>query len=232
MTTLAPSAQPAEPEQRFVLDGVDWDFYQVVRRRAGGRRVFVTYHKGRLELTSPSFIHEGAARALGLLVFILAEELGVQVQGCKSTTFARRDLDAGLEPDECFYTANAAAVRGLDQINLERDPPPDLAVEVEISRRLLGRVDIYRELGVPELWRYDGRRLLILLRGADGVYHPAERSPTFPALSPEQAHAFVALHRDTADEAAWAREVRAWVRQQLGSPPAAAPPVPPSPPAP
>jgi len=85
-----------------------------------------------------------------------------------STTFRRRDLEAGIEPDRCFYIQNQPALRGKRTLDLSIDPPPDLAIEVEISERLLDRVGIYERLGVPELWRNDGKRSRVMLLGRGG----------------------------------------------------------------
>ena len=75
-------------------------------------------------------------------------------------------------------------------IDFAAEPPPDLAIEVEEDGRLGTRIDIYRELGVPEVWRYNGALTVLLLR--DGQYEPADRSPAFPQLSPQEIAGFVA----------------------------------------
>src|SRR5262245_11252298 len=94
-----------------------------------------------------------------MLITILAEELDVPIQGGGSTTFRREEVQGGLEPDQCFYVQNVDRIVGRDEIDLTRDPPPDLAVEVEISRRSLRREGVYARLGVPELWRDNGREV-------------------------------------------------------------------------
>jgi Uma2 family endonuclease len=149
---------------------------------------------------------------LGLLIHILADELHVPIKGGGSATFRREDLDRGIEPDQCFYTKNEPAIRGKRTIDLATDPPPDLAVEVEISRRLLDRVGIYAALGIPELWRYDGEHLRVFTLGPNAEYHPCDRSPTFPAVPLEMIEKFVADSR-TAEETEWARGIREWVRK-------------------
>ena len=86
-----------------------------------------------------------------MLVTILSEELAIPILGGGSTTFRRRDAAGGLEPDQCFYIRNVDRVRGREEIDLGRDPPPDLAMEVEIGRRTIDREAVYARLGVPEL---------------------------------------------------------------------------------
>src|SRR4051794_21003148 len=97
-TTTAPDL-----EQRFVMNDVDWEFYESVLQRVGDQHVFVTYDRGRLELMSPSYWHDRRARLIALLVTIFSEELSVPIIGCGSTTFRRREKETGLEPDQCFY---------------------------------------------------------------------------------------------------------------------------------
>ena len=151
----------AMPEQHFVLTGVNWQGYESLLEAIGEQRVFITYDRGKVELMSPSWEHDNRAETIGQLVRIIAEELDIAIKGGGSTTFRREDVDRGLEADKCFYIRHERRVRGKKKIDLSVDPPPDLCIEVEISRRLLGRVSIYAELGVPELWRDDGKELRI-----------------------------------------------------------------------
>jgi Uma2 family endonuclease len=85
--------------------------------------------------------------------------LDVDFVGAGSTTFRRRDIDGGLEPDQCYYTVNAQRMLGLRDLDLSVDPPPDLALEVDFTRSSLDRMAIYAALGVPEVWRWDAAGL-------------------------------------------------------------------------
>ena len=212
MTVSLPISQRALP-QRFVLDGVDWDFYETILRQVGDRHVFVTYDEGTLELMSPSYQHDRSAELFGALVRILAEELRVPLISAGSTTLKQKLLRRGLEPDRCFYLGNVPAIRGKRKLDLSRDPPPDLAIEIEISRRLVSRIEIYEALKVPELWRYDGKRLRILVLNAAGKYEQRERSLAFPQVPPSQIHAFIQMAWEI-DETAWSGSVRQWLRER------------------
>ncbi|MBI3271753.1 MAG: Uma2 family endonuclease [Planctomycetes bacterium] len=211
-TTLLPC------EQHFVLQDVDWEFYESLLSRLGDRPLFLTYDRGRLELMSPSEEHESFGRLVGRLIETLTLELDIPLYSVGSTTFRREDLDRGLEPDECCYIQNELKVRAVEEIDLTRDPPPDLVVEIEISRRLLDREGIYAALGVPELWRFDGERLRVYQLGPAGVYQLAERSVCLPMLPPAEVERFVGL-RKTTDETTLVRSFRSWVRQTLGTKP-------------
>ncbi|MGE5607935.1 MAG: Uma2 family endonuclease [Bacillota bacterium] len=201
-------------EQRFLLDDVDWPFYESLLQRVGDRHIFVTYDRGRLELMSPSWKHDKRARLIGLIVNIVAEDLRIPFEGGGSTTFRREDLQQGLEPDQCFYIQHVAQIRGKDEIDLASDPPPDLAVEVEISQRMVRRIPIYQSLGVPELWRDDGRHVRVYHLEGDGEYHELEHSVAFPMLSTVQIDYLLDLARNT-DEMNWTTAVREWVRKNL-----------------
>ena len=48
-------------------------------------------------------------------------------------TCDRQDLARGLEPDQCYYIQNEGKVWGKDHIDLQIDPPPDLAIEIDIT---------------------------------------------------------------------------------------------------
>ena len=169
-------------EQRFIFEGVDWDFYQTVLDQLEDRHVFVTFDGQRLELMSPSWKHERHSDLLARLVVMACEESQLPFLTGGSTTFSKKDLNRGLEPDHCFYIQNVGALVGKRKVNLATDPPPDLAIEVEISHRLLDRIDIYGRLRVPEIWRHDGTSTCVLLLGRAGRYKPAEKSAAIPWL--------------------------------------------------
>ena len=201
-------------EQRFVLDDVSWPDYLRMLRVMGRRRsVRLTYDCGVLEIMSPSPLHERLDRILARLIDALTEELGIPVCGTRSTTFKRQEKEKGLEPDESYYFRNEAVMRGKDKIDLRTDPPPDLAIEVEVSRSALDRLDVYAGLGIPEVWRCDGEALTVHLLGDDGNYHPADRSRALPFLPVQELMPFL-RQRTQVDETTLIRSFREWVRQQ------------------
>jgi Uma2 family endonuclease len=70
-----------------------------------------------------------------------------------STTFRSKQKSKGLEPDECYYFREEARMRGRKRINLKKDPPPELVVEIDITSRSIPREPIYAAMGVAEIWR-------------------------------------------------------------------------------
>jgi Uma2 family endonuclease len=176
----------------------------------------VSYDRGTLEIMPLTFGHESISRCLDRLVAVMTEELGLPLVGGGSTTFLRRLKRKGLEPDQCYWIAHATAVRGKDRIDLRKDPPPDLAVEVDITRSSLDRMAIYAALGVTEIWRWRSQALSFHLHQPDGKYAVAASSATFPGLNAADVERFVHL-RGQHDENVMVRQFRAWVQQQFGS---------------
>src|SRR5205807_6103105 len=120
-------------------------------------------------------------------------ERGIPLHSGKSTTFRREAKRRGLEPEECYWIQNAALMQSRKDFDLERDPPPDLAVEVDITSSSLDRMGIYASLGVPEVWRFDGEMLTVHLLQAEETYAPSERSRALPELPPDEVRRFLRL---------------------------------------
>ena len=147
----------------------------------------------------------------------MALELNIPIRSFGSMTWRRQDVRAGLEPDEWFYVQNEPRVRGRTDLDPARDPPPDLAVEVDVTNAPPNRPGVYAALGVPELWRYDGRRSTAWLLDEAGQYRPSETSRAFPFLRPSELERFLAMLA-SADETTVMRSFRDWVRQFAGTP--------------
>jgi Uma2 family endonuclease len=166
--------------------------------------------------------HESYNYLLARLVDSLTEELDLPVKGGGRTTFRRRTRKRGLEPDACWWIASEPLVRGKTVIKLAQDPPPDLALEVEISRSALDRLAIYASLGVPEVWRLEGKELVCHILDSDGRYTRSATSRAFPNLLVADVGAFLALLGQM-DENGIVRQFRAWIRQQPWNPAATRP---------
>ncbi len=221
------STAPVPPVtgQTLFLDGVDWQTYsRLLRAFAERSAVRLAYDRGCLEITSPLHEHESDADFLGCLVVALTEEMGLPRKAGGSTTLRRRRRRRGLEPDRCYWIAHEPAVRGKRRIDLRIDPPPDLAIEVDVTHSSLDRLGIYAALGVPEVWRLDGQTLTFHVLGSGRSYTAASHSLAFPLVAPGDLTSFLAL-RAGQDETSVVRQFRAWVRQRLsaGTPPAPVP---------
>jgi len=201
--------------QSLLLDGVDWITYTRLLRALNNRpSVRLTYDRGSLEIMTLTHEHESYAHLLGRFVVVLTEEFGLPIKGGGSTTFRRRKRRKGLEADESYWIANEPLVRGKDSIDLRIDPPPDLALEIDVSHSSLNRLAIYAALRVPEVWRREGETLVCYLLGTDGKYAVNTTSRVFPGLAPADLMRFLTL-RSQMDENALVRQFRAWIRQQF-----------------
>ncbi len=202
---------PAEDESRFVVRNLGWDGYQSLLDLLGERPVRVAYDRGDVELMSPSIRHERYRSLLGYMVEAITDELDLPRIAAGATTFQSEALDRGIEPDECYYLANAGRMRAIGGIDLTIDPPPDLAIEVEITSSVLNRLGIYAALGIPEVWRFDGLSLKVLLLQPGGTYAESQASAAFPFLPMEEMARFLREY-DGTNDTRWARGFRAWVR--------------------
>jgi Uma2 family endonuclease len=169
-------------QQHLTLDEVSWSFYEQTLDEVGDRPLRVTYFKGRIEIMAPLAEHESGKEIIGALIETFALERDIPLARFGSTTFRRKDRQSGLEPDKCYYFENAARVRGMKRFDPTIHPAPDLAVAVDITARSIAREPIYADLGVPEIWRYDGARIIVLVLNNDGNYAPTAVSKAIPDL--------------------------------------------------
>jgi Uma2 family endonuclease len=212
-TAVEPRKRSLTPESRLVVYGLDWKGYETLLDVLGYRGVRLTYDRGSVELMTTSQEHEQFSYLLGLVVGILTAELHLPRISVGRMTWRREILDRGLEADNCYYLANAPRVRGK-KIDLSVDPPPDLAIEVEISRSALDRMGIYAALRVPEIWRYNGETLRVELLQPDGTYVASETSLAFPFLPLDEVVRFL-QQGEAMDHTEWEEAFRAWVRAEL-----------------
>jgi Uma2 family endonuclease len=196
-------------EQRIVLHNVAWDTYErLLADHENSSAPRFTYDHGELEILSPSTEHEEDNRTLAALIETVAFELSIDFRNVGSMTFKRQELQRGFEPDSSFYIQNEQRVRGKRQIELMVDPPPDLVIEIEVSRQAIPKLPLYASIGVPELWRSDRGRVTILqLRGGD--YVDSAASAALPPVTSEILTRFLA-ESWSLTRLAWIGQVREW----------------------
>jgi Uma2 family endonuclease len=196
---------------RVLLREISWQTYQfLVKDFEKQPAIRLTYDRGLLEIRMPLDQSETYKKLLGRLVEALTEELDIEIRSLGSRTCDREDLSRGLEPDQCYYIQNESVVWGKTQINLSTVPPPDLAIEIDITSSSLNRLEIYAHLGVPEVWRYDGQSLRMYGLGG-GQYQICGASIAFPFLTSSDLQRFLEL-RKTTKENALIGLFREWVR--------------------
>jgi Uma2 family endonuclease len=203
-----------QAETRILLSNVSWDVFEsLAASDCAGIRF--TYDRGNLEIMSPSTEHEWFHKLLGRMIEAMTEELNIPVRSGGAMTLKIQLKQRGLEPDECYYVLNEPRVRGKRDIDLATEPPPDLAIEVDISSSSLDKMGIYSDLGVPELWFYDGVSLRVFQLQVGGNYLRQERSSSFSFIDLNEIQGFMERCEET-DETSWLRSFRAWVRQNYG----------------
>ena len=176
------SIAPQTFEHRTLLHNVPWETYQSLRAANPSGHLRMTYDNGELEIMSPSRKHERIAVLLGRMIDQWTMHNHIPVGAGRNTTFTREDILKGLEPDNCYWITNELIMRDRDEVNLTIDPPPDLAIEVDISRSSISKVPIYQSLGVPELWRWRFDALEVLRLDESGQYQPQRGSSELPGF--------------------------------------------------
>lgn len=217
--TNQPTAAPpvvTGSDNRVLLPGISWETYEALlgELEQSGTRVYMTYDQGNLEIMSPGIPHEWSKSLLGRMIETMTAELNIPIRSGGSTTVRRQLLRKGLEPDECYWVEREPQVRGRKALNLDVDPVPDLAIEVETTRNILNKLPIYAALGFAEVWRYDGARLGVVRFQPDGSHVEQERSEVFPFLPMDEIARFLDRAEET-DETTWIRAFQTWVREVI-----------------
>ncbi|NCR43595.1 MAG: Uma2 family endonuclease [Microcystis aeruginosa SX13-01] len=168
------------PGQQLLLKELNWQKFETILSELGESRASrLSYSNGILEIMVPLPEHEKDKEIISYMVQFLLEVLNIDFEPLGSTTFKNERMNQAVEPDACFYIKNYQAVIGKNRLNLESDPPPDLVLEIDITSRTY--LDNYRQLGVPELWRYTQSGLQINLL-QEGEYIESLSSPNFPQI--------------------------------------------------
>jgi Uma2 family endonuclease len=212
MLTVARPHDPQYPAG-VLLQGITWQTYQsLVLELESQPAKRLTYDNGVLEIWMPLPPHETYKRLLGRLVEIITEEMDIEIRSLSASTWSRKDLLKGVEADECYYIQNEAIVRGKRSIDLMVDPPPDLAIEIDISNPSLPRLPIYAALKVPEVWQFDGERFKILELVA-GEYVTKTQSQALPMVTVEVVQELMGQAQKMG-ETSWAKTVRQWIKSK------------------
>lgn len=170
-------------EMWSVLYGLSWESYLEFLDAVGDLPLRHTYSQGTLEMMSPRKDHDWVKKIIGRCIEAMALDLDISMQSVGSTTLISSANERGLQPDEAYYVQNEPRVRGKLSYDPQTDPPPDLVVEVDVTNSCVKRLPNYAAVGVPELWRHDGKRLRFLGLGPGGEYAELPASRAFPFLA-------------------------------------------------
>jgi Uma2 family endonuclease len=209
-------APPADVDQRVLLSGISWRDYCVLRDLLDGPGVRMTYLEGTLEIMSPSRLHEDLKKRIARLLELFALERDVPLYGYGSTTFRLEARERGLEPDEC-YVVGKPQTEGF----------PELALEVTVTHGGIDKLEVYRGLGVREVWILDatpggsgGREpgpIAVHELGPDG-YEPRPQSRVVPGIDLEALARFAREPDQHAALKAYRDHLRAEGAARAGTP--------------
>ena len=202
------------PGQRVVLQDITWQEFESVLEELGEHRAArIAYENGLLEITAPLPEHEDNKEIIGDLIKALLEELDVEFRSLGSTTYKSERMMKGIEPDQCFYIQNEPAIRGKKRLDLSIDPPPDLALEIDVTSRT--HRSIYAALKVPELWRFEDGNLQINILRQDR-YEESPESSIFPNLPLSEAIPRYLRESKIVGRNKALKAFRQWVKEQIG----------------
>jgi Uma2 family endonuclease len=197
-----------------LLENIPWALYETLREEESNWNVRMTYDAGVLELMSPSQNHGEIEWRFGLFLMEVTRALGLKCKPLGNMTWKKVGEKKAKEADGAYYLTNFDRVRHK-KIDLEVDPPPDLAVEAEVSRSAIDALGVYAAIGVPEIWRFDGKILRIHLRQPDGSYQESDRSRVLPFLLAEEVVFWLTKAEEDDDDTEWIQQVNAWARAEL-----------------
>lgn len=198
---------------RVVLYNIGWQQFENLLKDLGDKRAArIAYDRGTLEIMTPLPENEHYKEVISDIVKDLGDLLDLDYESLGSTTWKRESRLAGVEPDNCFYFQNEAAIRGKLQFDLNQDPPPDLVLEIDLTSKSLNRFPIHARLEVPEIWCYDSGELKIY-QLQNGEYQEAQISLVFPNLAVQEIPTLIEKNRSLGRRAI-RQVVTAWAREQ------------------
>lgn len=165
------------PGSHICVSGISWEDYEAIQQELGeNRNLRLVYYPEVLEIMSPSAAHERPHRLIAYIVTTILEHQERDWEDFGSTTLKYPEV-AGIEPDTCFYIQNADRARNFTHLDLTKFPPPDLAIECDLTSKTV--IKAYEALRVPEVWIYSSDRLQIFVFSGT-EYKQVENSLAFP----------------------------------------------------
>ena len=199
--------------QALEIQDVGWsEFEEILVDLGENRNTRIAYSDGMLSIVMPLPEHEVEKVCIGDCIKILLDELEIDYTSYGSSTFKNKQMLKAIEPDDCFYLKYADQMAGKLRIDLAVDPPPELAIEIDLTSKT--QLDAYRGLGVAELWRYDDGKLRIDCL-ENGDYVEREDSPTFPDWPIKEAVDFYVSRARATNQRKAKKEFRQWVLERL-----------------
>jgi Uma2 family endonuclease len=200
---------------RVVLHNLSWQQFENILANLGDRRsARIAYYDTELEIMTPLPEHEYFKTAISIMVEDAAALLEYDYECYGSSTWKRQIMQAGVEPDNCFYFQHEALVRGKLHFDLDKDPPPDLVLEVDLTSKSIPRLPLYARLGVPEIWQYEDG-VLTIYQLQQGEYQTSSTSAIFPQLNILELPKLIEQYRPQGRRA-FRQAVKDWIQAQIG----------------
>ncbi|WP_165230092.1 Uma2 family endonuclease [Aquisphaera insulae] len=214
--TTPERASVIERQDPVTFDDIGWEGYDaLLKLRAGRRYPRMVYLDGSVSLMSPATPHESLNDLLREIIRSVLVARKIPFRSFGQTTFRRKRDEAGVEGDQSYYITNLDRIRRKKTVNLLKDPPPDLAVEVVHTHGADRSLEVYRRLAVPEVWVCGAEELVFLVLGGDGQYGSRAVSSVIPGISASEVHSWL-MQYDDEDEARWTSDVRQWAAEVVG----------------
>jgi Uma2 family endonuclease len=210
--------RPLVPESRIAFPG-SWELYEAIGKAIGDHASLrLAFDGKRIELMSPSEDHGEISFVFDRFILAVAGVLGIPCRGIGPTTH-KKPPDRGVEPDNSYFLSpEKIDLLRAKRRTKRRDPSappvavPDLAVEIDLSRSALDRPSIYAALRVPEVWRYNGERVVIERLTPEGTFVAVEEGGWL-GVRPDEVARF--LDEDYADDNQFIERIKAWAREAL-----------------
>jgi Uma2 family endonuclease len=176
-----------------VLRNLSWPQYKALSDAREKSRPKLTFLEGVLEVMTKGQLHEVSKTFVARLLEIYAVECNVELIGARETTWEDEAKKVGVEADECYF---------LDKIG----NVPDLVIEVVVTSGGIDKLEVYRRLGVREVWFWiDDRFWLYAL--VNGEYVKIRVSRVVPGFDFDEV-AQIVLTTETDHQTAGVRAYR------------------------
>jgi Uma2 family endonuclease len=189
------------PEEPIVFRDVRWEEYVQLLEDLGEEHpgLHLSYDRGTLEIMAISTEHGYYTELLQNLVRLVTLRRKTPFRSFGQATMKKSKALAGKEPDGCYYLKSLTLIGKNIRLDFEHDPPPDIAVEIDLSTNTIPKLPIYERLQVPEVWVYDGYEMTIYRLGERG-YQPVEQSVELIGFTGALLTSFLNASQDTEEE--------------------------------
>jgi Uma2 family endonuclease len=179
LPTITEDIISLDPGDELILRFRTWEDYEALlklREDKAGLRIRYNSKIQEIRIMSPLPKHGNQADLLADLVKALLRHIGKDWQSFTPVTLKRINQQ-GIEPDYCFYIDNRDRILRKERIDLETDPPPDLAIEIDLTSTT--KPEDYQAISPVELWVYRQNQLLIYQFDSE-EYQESQISRWFP----------------------------------------------------